>query len=426
MKKPVKYPENVTPREKGLQLSFYYKGARMRPFWKCDPNSQANANSAGVSVKAIKDKIEQEERGMVKIEDIHDLIEQHIPGYERPKKHEKKLHTDLLHVRMTAWLDSVKHQKSHSVITDYTRFIRNFAERWPNLMIQDLDVGHLRKYIVERQTVDKVMFKTICNEMGPIRKTVKRALREGKITSNPFDQLDPDDDLNESREEIAIRAINGGEEDDVDPFDLKETKTLLTSQLFDPQERNLIAFLLEGPRTGEGLALAWQDVDFKNKRARIYKTFTDGKLGIRKNGREIAWYWLELSDRAIAALRDQMQYTYAQQAVDMGDPFGPLKFVFHNPRTNRVCRWTNTLQQRFETVLPKLKVRYRPPYQLRHTFATHALSACENPTWVANKLGHAHGNTEMLRRHYAKWMKEVAESAGYHGGELLKKAYESR
>ncbi len=42
----------------------------------------------------------------------------------------------------------------------------------------------------------------------------------------------------------------------------------------------------------------------------------------------------------------------------------------------------------WEPVLKRLGVRYRPPYQMRHTFATLAISVGENINWVARMLRH--------------------------------------
>lgn len=52
-------------------------------------------------------------------------------------------------------------------------------------------------------------------------------------------------------------------------------------------------------------------------------------------------------------------------------------------------------------------IRYRGMSQLRHTYASQALSAGANPVWLAKQLGHA--NTDMIFKHYAKWIKEDAQ-----------------
>ena len=52
--------------------------------------------------------------------------------------------------------------------------------------------------------------------------------------------------------------------------------------------------------------------------------------------------------------------------------------------------------------IKKLGIRYRVPYQARHTFATLNLMAGANPMWVSQQMGHA--NMQMLLEVYAKWI----------------------
>lgn len=76
--------------------------------------------------------------------------------------------------------------------------------------------------------------------------------------------------------------------------------------------------------------------------------------------------------------------------------------IFHNPATG--APWPDEKQQRlhWKRCLRKLGLRYREPYQTRHTFATLALMAGANPAWVARQLGHV--KAHMLFRVYAKWI----------------------
>lgn len=49
-------------------------------------------------------------------------------------------------------------------------------------------------------------------------------------------------------------------------------------------------------------------------------------------------------------------------------------------------------------------MRYRNPYQTRHTYASTLLSAGANPLYVAKQMGHR--DTEMINRHYGRWLEQ--------------------
>jgi integrase len=58
--------------------------------------------------------------------------------------------------------------------------------------------------------------------------------------------------------------------------------------------------------------------------------------------------------------------------------------------------------QYWDRCLRRAKIRYRVPYQCRHTYATQALMLGASPLYVSAQLGHA--NTQMLHRVYSKWI----------------------
>jgi integrase len=68
------------------------------------------------------------------------------------------------------------------------------------------------------------------------------------------------------------------------------------------------------------------------------------------------------------------------------------------------------LNRQFARACREAKVRRRYAYQLRHTFATWALSSGENPAWIANQMGHT--DVAILYKHYGKWMPQLDPKAG--------------
>ncbi|BAN25861.1 site-specific integrase [Caballeronia insecticola] len=59
--------------------------------------------------------------------------------------------------------------------------------------------------------------------------------------------------------------------------------------------------------------------------------------------------------------------------------------------------------QRFywASILKRLGIRYRRPYNMRHSYATSMLMAGMTPAFCARQLGHT---VEMFLRTYAKWI----------------------
>lgn len=102
---------------------------------------------------------------------------------------------------------------------------------------------------------------------------------------------------------------------------------------------------------------------------------------------------------ALQALKAQKPHTLL-----LGDP------VFRNPGTGE--RWTGDQQIRdlWVRILKLAGVRYRYPYQTRHTYASMMLSAGEHPMWVAKQMGHA--DWTMIAKVYGRWMPSADADAG--------------
>jgi len=61
--------------------------------------------------------------------------------------------------------------------------------------------------------------------------------------------------------------------------------------------------------------------------------------------------------------------------------------------------------------IKKAGVRYRNPYQTRHTYASMMLSGGENIMWVASQMGNV--ETEMVMKTYGKWIPNEASKKRY-------------
>lgn len=109
---------------------------------------------------------------------------------------------------------------------------------------------------------------------------------------------------------------------------------------------------------------------------------------------------IKLLERAMHALQEQKAFTWAK-----GEE------VFQNPRLERRWEGDQPIRKTLWTgILQNAGVRYRNPYQTRHTYASMMLSAGEHPMWVAKQMGHA--DWTMIARVYGRWMPDADQTAG--------------
>lgn len=94
------------------------------------------------------------------------------------------------------------------------------------------------------------------------------------------------------------------------------------------------------------------------------------------------------------ALINQKPFTFIKNAT-----------VFEDPKTNKPWASADAIRKKaWVPILRKAGIRYRNPYQTRHTFATRHISQGANLFWLAGQMGHK--GPEMLFRHYGRYLKE--------------------
>jgi integrase len=145
-----------------------------------------------------------------------------------------------------------------------------------------------------------------------------------------------------------------------------------------------------GARTGELLALRWRDVT--ETTIRIAGSTFRGEIGTTKTHQERSVMLTKEAQRILrghTATRFQGEFVFINQ---YGDAYAGER----------------GLTVAFRAACKRAGVRYRRPYNCRHTFATTAIMAGANPAWVAKQMG---DRLETVMRHYAVWISGKGDAA---------------
>jgi integrase len=130
---------------------------------------------------------------------------------------------------------------------------------------------------------------------------------------------------------------------------------------------------MTGIRTGEALGLKFEDFDIRNRVIRIRRSLTRGLIGLPKT---------ESSIRDVAMLRPIWELLEIRRR--MNDRRSPWFFYSEH----RGIMTLKRIRRVWRGFLESFGIEARRIYATRHTIASLALAAGENPLWVAKQLGH--------------------------------------
>lgn len=358
-----------------IEIDFYYRGVRCKERLKLKP-TPANLKRAARHRAAILDAIERGTFDYAETFPDSKRIGQfsHQPGA-----------TITVATYLDRWLRTVRHTLKSSTFVPYRRIcVHQLTPQFGHLQLTQLTWKRVRDWLVTKDASPK----TKRNILSVLRTALADAVDDELIETNPM-----------AGKQLRQKGEIKPKQDPIDPFNAQERACVLAAA--DGQERHLIQFgFWTGLRISELIALDWDDVDWIGKRILVSRALTQSATEPETPKTAAGTRYVKLLPDALAALRAQKAHTFLKGAE-----------IFQNPRTGK--RWTGDVvirERMWKRVLKKAGVRYRYPYQMRHTYASMMLQAGEPVMWVSKQLGHT--DWAFTARTYSRWIDVDAPEAG--------------
>lgn len=353
-----------------IAVSFVYRGERCRERLKLEP-TPANL------VRAEKF------RGDILASIANDDFDYEVSFPHSKNRHkfapEKARSLGTFDEFMRAYLASQEKVQQSSSYRDIRKIIQNVLPKSPmvNLAIEDLTAVHLDDYCNAYPAGNK----RIGNIVSPIRCALDRAVMLKKLRANPLYGWT----FERRKEEVKE------DDDDVDVFTAEEQRLVLAE--LKPKNRWYMQFAFwSGLRTSEQIGLEWRDINFERGTIRVVR-----KITIKSVGAEIPK--TKGSKRTIKLLKPAREALIEYQKI-FGASDGK---IFH-------VNGDEAVREIWLLACTKAGVRYRYPYQTRHTYASMMLTAGEEPMWLARQMGHK--DWGMIRKIYGHLIEGALTDAG--------------
>lgn len=280
---------------------------------------------------------------------------------------------------LTEWLRHVRSRLEPETYADYAEYVaRTWRPTFGMLRLSDLTLERVYDWMADR----KGSKKRILNLLTPLRQAVRYACEAKLLSADPLAKISV-------QRPAGIKVA-------IDPFTAAEIDAALPC--LEPAVANMVQFWVwTGLREGELIALTWADVDTD----RCIATVNKSARGARRKGpkTEAGRREVKLLPPALEALQRQKPLTRMLH-----------KEIFLNPETQAAWGHDKPIRNRWREALIAAGARYRPPKQMRHTYASWMLNAGESPLWVSKQMGHS--DLAVTLKVYAKYIPSMNPDAG--------------
>ncbi|MGE4267129.1 MAG: tyrosine-type recombinase/integrase [Deferribacterales bacterium] len=265
------------------------------------------------------------------------------------------------------WLRLKEKSLAYSTLRTYTGFINIFCDYFKNIPISDIKASTVQGFIREYDIAPK----TMSNMIGMLSSIFKTAVADDILDKNPCGY-------------VSKPRVQSAE---IDPFEQDEIELIL--DWMDKHHPHMTAFFavafFSGMRTGEIMAMKWNDIDFRRNKIHVRRTMTKGQIKESTKTKESRTIDIETSLDPYLSRHKQYSFMKSDWMFTsyLGEPFHQIQ---------------NVSKTYYEPCLKALGIKYRNIYQTRHTFACLFIEAGAQLNWIKNMLGHS--TLQMLLKTY--------------------------
>lgn len=350
-------------RGRGFVIDFPYNGGRARPVVVMK-NTPANKKWC----------IRKRETILYQISLGTFNYREHFPNCKNVKKYTNdKAENILINDALDEWWEIAKKLLKETTRNRYQAYIDSLKKTYSGLYIADINI----KLIKEKLKGRDITVRTFIQSYKPMRQMLDGLIENQILTSHPLQTWKP-------------TKILRGDTSDIDPFLPDEIPILLEKA--HPTFQNYFRFAIwSGLRVSELLGLEYSSIDLDNNIIMVERAVMENnEYDSLKN--EHSKTEIPLLSEAKQAILEQKQWTFMKQkkvfCTHWLEPFRNAKQV--REYLQRLCKETG--------------IRYRVPYNTRHTFASNMLSNGVKPPLVSKMLRHKSLST--VFEYYAKYIPE--------------------